>query len=473
MKNFNWQKEESERLSTVMADTSPMRDKNNGGWRLLFLLGVLILIAGGLYWLLDRRVEAKTTNLEADVMAAFRVWQQSLARSDKELFNTLLAGAEPAWAGIQRSQFDANLLLDRSQLYLAPVVEDGRLKLFEVEARLAPDLLTAEISFEQMYNIFDQPVGTSSAVRQIRLQQNLTFRRIDDRWVLAPRPDSYWGEWRTEEKSMLTLSYPERDEGWALLLAEDLNLDLLTACGRLPSKECSERETIEMRLETKRTNPVLKQGWRPALSDGRIIVIPTFSLVGRPVDEEGYRMLYRVYSRSIQEILTSWVNMPIPLPYQGLRVFCYPSNGREPPLIRSISVGGWVIELPRNSIRYLNRPDSGQDAISKRDLSGDESNPMSIIAENEGLDGRWVSSSRSSRNLVDSWLIYVHDTQINETNQYVVRYPASTIIHPYYGWSKDGNWLVIVDQNFIRLIAPGYDYERLIRHDLKNCSHVY
>jgi voltage-gated potassium channel Kch len=33
-------------------------------------------------------------------------------------------------------------------------------------------------------------------------------------------------------------------------------------------------------------------------------------------------------------------------------------------------------------------------------------------------------------------------------------------------------WLILVDDNFLRLVAPAYNYERLITHDLKACSQV-
>jgi hypothetical protein len=87
-------------------------------------------------------------------------------------------------------------------------------------------------------------------------------------------------------------------------------------------------------------------------------------------------------------------------------------------------------------------------------------------------DGRWLSASRPDPETADSWIIYVHDTQSEETIQYKVGYPSSMFIHPFYDWSQDGNWLVIVDENYLRLIAPAYNYERLITHDLQTCSHV-
>jgi hypothetical protein len=39
----------------------------------------------------------------------------------------------------------------------------------------------------------------------------------------------------------------------------------------------------------------------------------------------------------------------------------------------------------------------------------------------------------------------------------------------YHDWSLDGGWLLISDQSFIRLIAPGYDYDQVIHHDIDAC----
>ncbi|NIT59076.1 MAG: hypothetical protein GWN00_23485, partial [Aliifodinibius sp.] len=75
----------------------------------------------------------------------------------------------------------------------------------------------------------------------------------------------------------------------------------------------------------------------------------------------------------------------------------------------------------------------------------------------------------TSPDLVDTWLIYAYDTQLIENHRYAVRYPSTTSLTPYYGWSEDGIWLVVVDQNYLRLIAPAYNYERLIGHSPQNC----
>lgn len=713
MKNFDWQTEESDDPLVAPPDSTAASAKSGWSRKLALLLGLLVLIAAVFYWQLDRRADAQEKLFEADVLAAFRVWQQAVAQSDEELFNSLLIGTEPAWATTQRSLFHAGLLMDRSQLNLSLAAEQHQLQVAAVEVQLSPDWSTAEIAFEQVYNLIDHPVQSLSTPQQIRLGQALTFRRSADRWFLSPPLDDYWGEWQTEEKSLLAVTYPERDEAWAQRLAQDLNEQLSAVCRRASAAECNDREKIELRLETKTVNPVLSNGWEPSLMDGRLFIIPAFSLVGRPVDDAGYELLYNTYTRPILDVFTSWVDTPIPLPDQELQVLCYPPNGRVPKLIRFISADEWVVDLPDHAFRYLSPMATDEGVILQHYLPGQDSSRLRLTLWKKGQEtmvydgtfshlmlypvgwsnqlgqpnlllhgfgdtptftqyshialddcdaggcraealdgfpvwspdgqyalllqqryflelanqktnirlpvgdgfapfwidndhfgylrfldetdprkagsameivtaeindhqipgqfqrlltikdftppasqpdraanyitfvtanpansselyvalrsygdehqqvkiysvllkdsaaglavdeitlqltlegatvgypslaapngfvpfvvspnGRWLSAGRPSPNAADTWLIHAHDTALNKSYVYSVGYPSSMFIHPYYDWSKDSNWLVIVDQNYFRLIAPAHNYERLITHDLQNCSHA-
>jgi hypothetical protein len=86
--------------------------------------------------------------------------------------------------------------------------------------------------------------------------------------------------------------------------------------------------------------------------------------------------------------------------------------------------------------------------------------------------GSWLSLSRLEDQENNIWRVYVHDIARNETRTYAARYPLYTFRYPFYDWSADGDWLILVDDGFLRLIAPAYDYHRLILHDLHKCSHV-
>jgi hypothetical protein len=707
MKNFDWQTEEVD--DQLFTGTDPILEKKKSGWRrnLLVLVCVLSLISAVIYWQLDRRVDAQTAAFEADVLAAFQVWRQAVAQSDEEMFNTLLVGAHPAWATAQRSLFHGGFLINRAPLDLEMVVENDQLQIEEIEVELSPDWTSAEISFQQVYNIIDHPVDTLSTPRQIRLAYEISFQRNADRWFLASPPDNFWGERKTLEKTFLTITYPERDRSLALRLAQDLDSDLAAICSSQPVETCQDRKSIELRLGSENENLSFLQGLAPSLYGGQIFIIPTPSLIGRPIDDDGYDLLYQAYTAPILSVFSSWVNTPIPLPDQELQLLCYPPEGRTPKLIRFTSLEEWVVDLPDQSFRYLSPMpnDKGvvlQQYIPGRDSShlrlmlwqdgqgkvvydnafshlmlypvgwsgpstdpnlllhgfGDiptattyshlnldacdengcqvdtldwfpvwspdgrtiilqernklflqkdseqseveigegvspfwiddthygyirylsdqsantaeigmeivtaavnDSTPRQLLTtedllsllpisqsvpayinyitvnpananelylaliyfvnqkrhleifsvnlqESGGLpkveeitlqltlvgasngypslvvpngfvpfvvspDGRWLSSSRLDPEQADTWIIYARDTELNQTYQYTVPYPSSMFIHPFYDWSKDGNWLVIVDQNYLRLISPAHNYERLITHDLQTCSH--
>jgi hypothetical protein len=87
-------------------------------------------------------------------------------------------------------------------------------------------------------------------------------------------------------------------------------------------------------------------------------------------------------------------------------------------------------------------------------------------------DGRYLSLSRLEDPERNLWRLYVHDLEANETKTFAARYPLYTFRYPFYDWSADGKWLILVDDGYLRLIAPAYDYNRLILHDLHRCSHV-
>ena len=47
-----------------------------------------------------------------------------------------------------------------------------------------------------------------------------------------------------------------------------------------------------------------------------------------------------------------------------------------------------------------------------------------------------------------------------------------TALYPHFDWSADGEWLALVDSGFLRLIAPGHDYELYVPHEYRNCTYT-
>lgn len=84
-------------------------------------------------------------------------------------------------------------------------------------------------------------------------------------------------------------------------------------------------------------------------------------------------------------------------------------------------------------------------------------------------NGRWLLAAQLSNPPDDTWQIYLHDILANQTqtiSSSSPRYPANA---PFFDWSIDGEWLVLVDDGFFKLIAPAANYERIILHDFETC----
>jgi len=84
-------------------------------------------------------------------------------------------------------------------------------------------------------------------------------------------------------------------------------------------------------------------------------------------------------------------------------------------------------------------------------------------------DGRWLIASAYQDPPEEGWRLFVHDLQRGETEEYTAGYPTYPAQYPFYDWSADGNWLLVVDDGFLRLIAPAENYERLLPHPHDNC----
>jgi hypothetical protein len=83
-------------------------------------------------------------------------------------------------------------------------------------------------------------------------------------------------------------------------------------------------------------------------------------------------------------------------------------------------------------------------------------------------DGRWLVLST----LRETWTFYLHNLARNETTILTTEAPALPDRFPYFDWSQNGRWLIIADQGFLRLLAPDYNYERLIPHAFDACLHT-
>lgn len=86
-------------------------------------------------------------------------------------------------------------------------------------------------------------------------------------------------------------------------------------------------------------------------------------------------------------------------------------------------------------------------------------------------DGRRLMVVRFADPVTNTWVLYLYNIEDRETKVITLNYPVYPAPFPFYDWSADGNWLLLVDNGFLRLIAPDYDYERIVTHDFAACRY--
>jgi len=316
--SFDWRTDEDERGKPHDWD-NPLPPENSPAsrrpppWRIIALIGTLLVLAGALvWWRVDQRVDAATEVVRSDVIASHNLVQRAATDGDEELFRSFLSGRDPAWTAGEIELFRNRMLADRSAFGLIPA--EGALPVIlplpgeEVSAEqttatveLSPDLNEAVLTVPISYDV--EGAGT------ITLKQTTIYRRGDQRWLLAPPSDEFWGDWLTAEGQYLSLIYPRRDEVVAGRLAVDLDAFIARMCATLVEIDCSADLYLSVRLSAR---PSVLAGLaeplgalRRARDRSDILELPTPTLIGLPADMEGtpedsaYQALLRGYARHL------------------------------------------------------------------------------------------------------------------------------------------------------------------------------
>jgi hypothetical protein len=84
-------------------------------------------------------------------------------------------------------------------------------------------------------------------------------------------------------------------------------------------------------------------------------------------------------------------------------------------------------------------------------------------------DGRWLLLTQLMEANPTTWRFVLVDVATGQQTHFDAYYPSYPAVFPFYDWSYDGQWLAIVDDGFLRLIAPAYDYQRLVTHGQDDC----
>jgi hypothetical protein len=94
---------------------------------------------------------------------------------------------------------------------------------------------------------------------------------------------------------------------------------------------------------------------------------------------------------------------------------------------------------------------------------------QAVFALDFSPDGHWLMvSSAEHEGDSDFWVLHLHDINKNQTKTFrsdVTHFERSGLIWTGYDWSRDGEWLIKINEGALDLIAPAHDYVQKIRHD--------
>lgn len=314
---FDWRTEEDERAQSSWDE--PIDDKPAGPprrrppWRLIAVISVLAVMAGAIvWWRVDKRIDETMQAVRTDVVASHNLVQRAVADGDEEIFRSFLSGRDPAWTEGELEVFRRQLFADRSPLGLIPA--EGSLPAIlssageEIAAGERPAAIELSPDFNEAIVTINQPYQTEDGDTVV-LEQTAVYRRGDNRWLLAPPLDEFWGEWVTSEGAYLNLIYPARDETVGARLAADLDAEIGRMCDTLEDIDCSADLHLTARLDTDPATLAslsrLLGPLRRAREREDILELPAPTLVGLPVEADeaasdaGYAALRDGYARHL------------------------------------------------------------------------------------------------------------------------------------------------------------------------------
>lgn len=299
---FSWRTDEDEGWDDTPIHPSPKTKKRRSWLWLLAVTAAAFTITFALYLRLQEQVETAAATAEAELLAAHQLIQQAAASNDLDLFRSNLSRRDPDWANAQRALISTGLYLNRSafglrwwgetQLNLSDAAATPTLP---ITITLSPDLLSAEVVYEEEYLI----EGSSGVSQTIRLQQTAIYRRGSGRWLRADPQPEFWGVLRTIERDYLTVTYSRRDELIVQQLANDFDAELKQMCLAFPNLDCTDLH-LELRLTRDPASffSLVQLEDVIAPEEGEII-LPAPTLVGLPVDDAGYELIMKGYASQL------------------------------------------------------------------------------------------------------------------------------------------------------------------------------
>ena len=301
MTEFNWQTDEDSRWEEVATLPPPSARPTNGRNRWLALLAVVVMGAAvvGFFYLRTQRFLRQTeAQVRQEVVSSYNMVMLAQQNRDNELLVSLLSGRDNDWVASQQQLLEQMGLLEREMFGL---VANGAPVLADEGVELSADLNSALITATQVYT---DGYGTA-----VTLAHTAQFRRGQNRWLMAPLEEDFWGPTQSQTTVRFLANYPARDAEIARRLLADLDRLVGQLCQQTYGLDCTRVPMRQQNIELVFSNDAavlaaLAQplGVLDTLGEGAF-EIPTPTLVGLPTDEASYRALLNGYA---SHLLPAW-----------------------------------------------------------------------------------------------------------------------------------------------------------------------
>ena len=269
-------------------DESAGRGRSRRRWPWFLLLTAALTVAGvWLAWQVVRQQVGETTAvLEQEVRAAHSLVAQAVATDDPELLATMLSGRNQAWTDAQKQRLTAGLLLTETPTLLG----------WEPQAEAAVHTITFSPELREAVLVTEQSYSPAGYTGTVSLRQTHVYRRGETHWLLSPPEPDFWGGQASVTDGDLTLTFPARDEKFALGLLREITDGLVDAC-RAWARGCARMPSVTVALDLAPESALLADRL-PVRPTGvtEAIVLPAPSLLGKPVGEDARLALQRSYA---------------------------------------------------------------------------------------------------------------------------------------------------------------------------------
>lgn len=86
-------------------------------------------------------------------------------------------------------------------------------------------------------------------------------------------------------------------------------------------------------------------------------------------------------------------------------------------------------------------------------------------------DGKRLMTVHFVDPFTSQWNLRLYDIGTKDYQTINVNFPPYPAPFPFYDWSLDWQWLLLIDNGYIRLVAPDQNYERIVTHDFTACRY--